>query len=73
MLQVGKEVARERFAARRRAGDLFEKRFDEHEEKIDAVMQVMRDDSMIVIEVEAEADDAVAGIVWRLEGYITGR
>jgi thymidylate kinase len=73
VLQVGREVARERFAAESRAGDVFEKRFDEHEEKIDAVMEAMRDDSKIVVEMSAEADDAVESIVWRLEGYIAGR
>jgi hypothetical protein len=37
------------------------------------VMEAMRDDSKIVVEMSAEADDAVEGIVWRLEGYIVGR
>jgi UMP-CMP kinase len=67
VLQVDREVARERFAARSRAGDVFEKRFDEHEEKIGAVVKAMRGDSMVVIETSAEADDAVGSIAKRLK------
>jgi adenylate kinase family enzyme len=44
------EVLRERFDKRRRAGDEFDRRLDEHEEKIRPIVEAMRQDGLEVIE-----------------------
>jgi UMP-CMP kinase len=50
VLQVNKEIAKERFEKRGRVGDEFDKRFDEHEKSIDPIIEAMRSDGMTVIE-----------------------
>jgi UMP-CMP kinase len=53
VLSADWEVLRERFARRGRAGDEFDKRFDEHDEKIGPIVEAMRQDRMNVFELSA--------------------
>jgi UMP-CMP kinase len=49
VLDVDKDVARERYFQRKRAGDVFEKRFDDHMESIRPIVAAMRDDNVRVV------------------------
>lgn len=49
VLRVDREVARKRHERRPRAGNEFEKRFDEHEKNIGAVVDAMGWDGMVLI------------------------
>jgi len=51
-LCTDREVARERFVSRGRAGDVFDKRYDSHEDSICEVIAAMEQDGMNVIECE---------------------
>jgi adenylate kinase family enzyme len=53
ILYADREVLRERFEKRKRTGDEFDKRFDEHEEKIGPIVEAMKQDGMEVIELSA--------------------
>jgi adenylate kinase family enzyme len=50
VMDVDKEVARERFTSQGRAGGVFEKRFDEHVGSIGPIVAAMKDDNVRVVE-----------------------
>jgi UMP-CMP kinase len=50
VLNADREVLRERFEKRGRAGDEFDKRFDEHNENIGPIVETMRQGGMIIFE-----------------------
>jgi UMP-CMP kinase len=50
VLHASREVTRARFEKRGRFGDEFDKRFDEHVEKINPIIEAMRSDGLTVIE-----------------------
>lgn len=52
VLCTDREVAKERFVNRARAGDVFEKRYDSHEDSIGDIVAAMKQDGMNVIECE---------------------
>ncbi|OAK98191.1 hypothetical protein IQ06DRAFT_307337 [Phaeosphaeriaceae sp. SRC1lsM3a] len=67
VLRVDQEVARKRHERRPRAGDEFKKRFDEHEENIGAIVDAMRWDGMVLIEVDANQDMSTEDLIRSLE------
>jgi UMP-CMP kinase len=68
VLKVEREVARERYVKRGRKGDEFEKRFCEHEESIEQIVEAMRRNGLRVVEVDVGEERGVEGMVKRLEG-----
>jgi UMP-CMP kinase len=50
VLCTDREVAKERFVSRGRAGDVFDKRFDSHEESIGDIVAAMKQDGVNVME-----------------------
>jgi hypothetical protein len=50
VLHASKETTKERFEKRGRAGDEFDRRFDEHEKSIDPIIEAMKSDGLTVIE-----------------------
>ncbi|KAH4054290.1 hypothetical protein HBH49_078240 [Parastagonospora nodorum] len=50
VLHASRETTKERFEKRGRAGDEFDKRFDEHEKSIDPIIEVMKSDGLTMIE-----------------------
>jgi adenylate kinase family enzyme len=50
VLSVDRSVAKERFLSRGRAGDVFEKRFDSHEDSISGIVAAMKQDKLNVVE-----------------------
>jgi UMP-CMP kinase len=50
VLHASRETTKECFEKRGRAGDEFDKRFDEHEKSIDPIMEAMKSDGLTVIE-----------------------
>jgi UMP-CMP kinase len=53
VLHADREVIRQRFEKRSRAGDEFDKRLDEHEEKIRQIVEAMRQDGLTIVELSA--------------------
>ncbi|KAF1916795.1 P-loop containing nucleoside triphosphate hydrolase protein [Ampelomyces quisqualis] len=70
VLHVSRDVARERYEKRARAGDEFDKRFDEHKEKIGETVMAMRHDGVSVIEVDVRKDEEIDGLVRRVESMV---
>lgn len=70
VLHASREVTRERFEKRGRAGDEFRKRFDEHEEKIGEIVKTMRRDGVRVIEVDVRRGEETEGLVHRIEKMV---
>ncbi|KAL1792737.1 hypothetical protein ACET3X_009244 [Alternaria dauci] len=57
LLCVDRAVARQRFLSRGRAGDVFEKRFDDHEKSIDEIVAAMKHDRVNVVEIDPGVDN----------------
>jgi UMP-CMP kinase len=53
VLHADREVIRQRFEKRGRKGDEFDKRFNEHQEKIGQIVEAMRQDGLTVVELSA--------------------
>jgi UMP-CMP kinase len=51
VLHARRGLSRERFEKRGRAGDSFDKRFDQHEEGVGLIVEGMRQDGLTVIEI----------------------
>ncbi|KAG9185231.1 UMP-CMP kinase [Alternaria panax] len=56
LLCVDRTTARQRFLSRGRAGDVFEKRFDDHEDSIGKIVAAMKQDEVNVVEIDAGPD-----------------
>jgi UMP-CMP kinase len=56
VLNADREVLGKRFEKRGRAGDEFDKRFDEHNEKIGPIVETMKQDGMNVFELLANGE-----------------
>jgi hypothetical protein len=50
VLHTSREVTRERFEKRGMVGNEFDKRFDEHEEKVEPIIKALRSDGLTVVE-----------------------
>ncbi|KZM18795.1 2-(3-amino-3-carboxypropyl)histidine synthase [Ascochyta rabiei] len=70
VLDVDKEVAWERFTRRGRAGDVFERRFEEHTRLVPSILEAMRKDEMIIFSVRKEENANVEATVDRLTGLL---
>ncbi|KAI4666604.1 uncharacterized protein J4E79_002643 [Alternaria viburni] len=74
-LCTDREVARERFVSRGRAGDVFDKRYDSHKDSISEIIAAMKQDEMNVIECETglgfDPQDIV-GIVESISRLVEG-
>lgn len=68
VLGVEREVALKRFVKRERKGDVFERRFEEHERLVPEIVEVMRKDGVTIVHVDKEED--VQAVVERLGGYL---
>ena len=68
VLDVEREVALERFVMRGRKGDVFERRFEEHERLVPEAVEVMGKDGVTIVHVDKEED--VQAVVERLGGYL---
>lgn len=68
VLDVEREVALKRFVKRGRKGDVFERRFEEHERLVPEIVEVMRKDGVTIVNVDKEED--VQAVVERLGGYL---
>ena len=68
VLDVEREVALERFLKRGRAGDVFERRFDEHETFIELAVEMMERDGMRTVRVGKGED--MQEVVKRLGGFL---
>ena len=69
VLDVEREVALKRFVERGRNGDVFERRFEEHERLVLEIVEVMRKDGVTIVNVDKEEED-VQAVVERLGGYL---
>lgn len=69
VLDVEREVALKRFVKRGRKGDVFERRFEEHERLVPEIVEVMRKDGVTIVNVDKEEED-VQAVVERLGGYL---
>lgn len=69
VLDVEREVALKRFVERGRNGDVFERRFEEHERLVPEIVEVMRKDGVTIVNVDKEEED-VQAVVERLGGYL---
>jgi UMP-CMP kinase len=56
LLCVDRAVARQRFLSRGRAGDVLDKRFDDHENSIDNIVAAMKQDGVNVVEIHPGPD-----------------
>ena len=56
LLCVDRAVARQRFLSRGRAGNVFDKRFDDHENSIDNIVAAMKQDGVNVVEIHPGPD-----------------
>jgi UMP-CMP kinase len=54
ILHTSRKLTLERFEKRGRAGDSFDKRFDQHEEQIGPIVEAMRQDGLTMIEISAD-------------------
>ncbi|KAF9698636.1 hypothetical protein EKO04_003774 [Ascochyta lentis] len=70
VLDVDKDTARDRFTRRGRAGDVFERRFDEHMRLIAGIVEAMRKDDMTIFNVRKEENADVEATVDRLAGFL---
>lgn len=68
VLKVEREVAKVRYVQRGREGDEFEKRFREHEKSIGEIVEAMRRNGLLVVEVDVNEEGGVDGMMKRLEG-----
>ncbi|KAH6618775.1 hypothetical protein C7974DRAFT_427026 [Boeremia exigua] len=68
VLDVERGVARERFVRRGRAGDVFERRFDEHVELVEGVVQAMGRDGVKVWRVRG--GEELQAVVQRLGAFL---
>jgi adenylate kinase family enzyme len=55
-LRIERAVARQRFLSRGRTGDVFEKRFDDHEDSIGNIVAAMKQDKVNVVEIHPGPD-----------------
>ena len=69
VLDVEREVALKRFVERGRNGDVFERRFEEHERLVPEIVEVMRKDGVTIVNVDKEEED-VQAVVERIGGYL---
>ncbi|RMZ74211.1 uridylate kinase [Pyrenophora seminiperda CCB06] len=71
VMDVDRNLARQRFMSRGRAGDEFERRFDEHMENIGPIVAAMKNDGVNVIEYKS-APDYDAGAILKFFSGIPG-
>jgi UMP-CMP kinase len=63
LLHADRDVTWERFEKRGRAGDEFDKRFDDHEENIGPIVEAMRQDGLMVVEISVNHSTTVEQMI----------
>ncbi|KAI8934639.1 hypothetical protein NX059_008332 [Plenodomus lindquistii] len=67
ILTEDREIARARFVARGRAEDVFDKRYEDHEETIGDVVKAMRGDGVVAFELQSSESASVEDMLKRLQ------
>ncbi|KAF2036277.1 hypothetical protein EK21DRAFT_106380 [Setomelanomma holmii] len=67
MLSIEREIARRRFERRARTGEEFDRKHDEHEKSIDAIVAAIRQDGATVVELEVDEWMETGELVRRLQ------